>query len=311
MARRAAPTLVARAGRGSTTIDVHRRDAARHRRDERPRARTRSALASTPRLAARAGAPHPHAAAAMRGGGWDRKKSRAHEAAAAKTMGVVGLGQIGAHVAQLARAFGMSVVAHDPYLLPRRLAELGVPVTLARGACSARPRRHVARRAQRPDAPFVIRRSLAAHEAHGRPDQHRARPNWWTRRRLAAAVKEKRIGGDRNRRLPVEPAPATRRCAAPRSRPLDAASRGFDAEAQEPVAMEICAAVARFARRPEISPSRSTLPGIAGGAALKRSPRCSISPGVWAAWRCAGRRPGQSPRGGVRGQGRSGVPRPR
>src|SRR5438046_7570330 len=67
------------------------------------------------------------AAAAMRSGGWDRKKFEGTELRG-KTMGVVGLGRIGAHVAQLARAFGMSVVAHDPYLLPERAAEIGVPL---------------------------------------------------------------------------------------------------------------------------------------------------------------------------------------
>jgi len=34
------------------------------------------------------------------------------------------LGRIGSHVAQLARAFGMHVVGHDPYLSPERAAEL-------------------------------------------------------------------------------------------------------------------------------------------------------------------------------------------
>src|SRR5439155_1048311 len=43
-----------------------------------------------------------------------------------ETMGVVGLGRIGGHVAQLARAFGMQVVGHDPYLLPERASELHV-----------------------------------------------------------------------------------------------------------------------------------------------------------------------------------------
>jgi len=41
-----------------------------------------------------------------------------------KTIGIVGLGRIGGHVAQLARAFGMHVVGHDPYLSPERAAEL-------------------------------------------------------------------------------------------------------------------------------------------------------------------------------------------
>src|SRR5260221_11433117 len=65
------------------------------------------------------------AAAAMRRGEWDRKRFEGTELRG-KTMGVVGLGRIGGHVAQLARAFGMQVVGHDPYL-PRELAgELNV-----------------------------------------------------------------------------------------------------------------------------------------------------------------------------------------
>src|SRR5207245_908430 len=40
--------------------------------------------------------------------------------------GIVGLGRIGGHVAQIARAFGMQVVGHDPYLAPERAAELQI-----------------------------------------------------------------------------------------------------------------------------------------------------------------------------------------
>src|SRR6266516_4806354 len=65
------------------------------------------------------------AAAAMRRGEWDRKRFEGTELRG-KTMGVVGLGRIGGHVAQLARAFGMQVVGHDPYLVPERASELHV-----------------------------------------------------------------------------------------------------------------------------------------------------------------------------------------
>src|SRR5207237_551437 len=67
----------------------------------------------------------PWAAEAMRRGEWDRKRFEGTELRG-KTIGVVGMGRIGGHVGQLARAFGMQVVGHDPYLAPERAAELQV-----------------------------------------------------------------------------------------------------------------------------------------------------------------------------------------
>ena len=119
--------VVARAGTGVDTIDVP----AATRRGiavmNAPGANTVSAGEHALGLLLALVRRIPEAAAAMRGGGWDRKKFEGTELRG-KTMGVVGLGRIGAHVAQLARAFGMSVVAHDPYLLPERAAEMGVPL---------------------------------------------------------------------------------------------------------------------------------------------------------------------------------------
>jgi phosphoglycerate dehydrogenase-like enzyme len=43
-----------------------------------------------------------------------------------KTLGVVGLGKLGAKVAKLAQAFGMKVIAWSPNLTPERCAEVGV-----------------------------------------------------------------------------------------------------------------------------------------------------------------------------------------
>ena len=43
-----------------------------------------------------------------------------------RTLGLIGLGRIGGHVAKIALAFGMRVLAYDPYLPPERAAELGI-----------------------------------------------------------------------------------------------------------------------------------------------------------------------------------------
>ena len=67
----------------------------------------------------------PWAAQSMRAGAWDRKTFGGVELRG-KTLGVVGLGRIGAHVASVARALGMRVCAHDPYLPEQRARDMGV-----------------------------------------------------------------------------------------------------------------------------------------------------------------------------------------
>ncbi len=63
--------------------------------------------------------PVPQAAASMRAGNWDRKSFSGIELFR-KTLGIVGLGRIGSEVAKRAQAFGMRVLAYDPYLAPSR-----------------------------------------------------------------------------------------------------------------------------------------------------------------------------------------------
>ncbi len=67
----------------------------------------------------------PAANAALRTGEWKRSKYVGVELAD-KTAGVVGLGRIGLLVAQRLAAFGMKIVAYDPYVSVGRAAQLGV-----------------------------------------------------------------------------------------------------------------------------------------------------------------------------------------
>ncbi len=62
---------------------------------------------------------------ALRQGQWKRSKYTGVELAD-KTVGVVGLGRIGLLVAQRLSAFGVRLVAYDPYVQPARAAQLGV-----------------------------------------------------------------------------------------------------------------------------------------------------------------------------------------
>lgn len=69
--------------------------------------------------------PIVQACAGMREGKWDRKKFTGSELNG-KTLGVLGLGRIGAEVAKRAMAFQMEVLAYDPYLTESRAKTLGV-----------------------------------------------------------------------------------------------------------------------------------------------------------------------------------------
>ena len=67
----------------------------------------------------------PQADAVVRGGKWDRKNLEGVELYN-KTLGVIGVGRIGSELARRAIAFGMRVVAYDPYLSATRARSLQV-----------------------------------------------------------------------------------------------------------------------------------------------------------------------------------------
>jgi len=67
----------------------------------------------------------PAADRSVRAGEWERKRFAGSELRG-KTLGLVGAGRIGGEVARRARAFGMVVVAHDPYLSEDRAQELDI-----------------------------------------------------------------------------------------------------------------------------------------------------------------------------------------
>ncbi|MGB1658311.1 MAG: phosphoglycerate dehydrogenase [Longimicrobiales bacterium] len=67
----------------------------------------------------------PAADASMRAGKWTRSAFKGAELRG-RTLGLVGAGRIGGEVARRCRAFGMNVIAHDPFLTSERARELGV-----------------------------------------------------------------------------------------------------------------------------------------------------------------------------------------
>jgi D-3-phosphoglycerate dehydrogenase / 2-oxoglutarate reductase len=63
--------------------------------------------------------------ALMHAGKWEKKSLQGSELRG-KTLGIAGLGRIGMEVARRARAFGMEIVAHDPFVSVAIAKELGI-----------------------------------------------------------------------------------------------------------------------------------------------------------------------------------------
>jgi D-3-phosphoglycerate dehydrogenase len=67
----------------------------------------------------------PQAHTSLKAGQWDRKKYTGTELYR-KTIGIIGMGRIGARVAIRCRAFGMEVVTYDPYLSDEAVEDLKI-----------------------------------------------------------------------------------------------------------------------------------------------------------------------------------------
>ena len=66
----------------------------------------------------------PDANASVKRGEWDRKSFTGGEVYK-KTLGIVGLGKIGSHVASVAKAMGMKLLAYDPFISTDRAEQIG------------------------------------------------------------------------------------------------------------------------------------------------------------------------------------------
>ena len=69
----------------------------------------------------------PQANASLRSGKWERGRFQGTEVRG-KTLGIVGLGQVGSEVARRAKGLEMRVLAHDPFVPEERARVLGVDV---------------------------------------------------------------------------------------------------------------------------------------------------------------------------------------
>ena len=78
----------------------------------------------------------PSADRAMKEGRWEKKKFLGTELRG-KTLGVAGFGRIGQEVAQRARAFGMHVLAHDPFISADLAGRFGVELVSIDDLCAS------------------------------------------------------------------------------------------------------------------------------------------------------------------------------
>ncbi len=117
--------VAARAGVGTDNIDVETATRRGILVLNTPESSTTSATEHTMAMLLALARRIPGAHASVARGEWTREAFVGTELQG-KTLGVVGLGKIGAEVARRAQAFGMHVRAHDPYVSQDRAARLGI-----------------------------------------------------------------------------------------------------------------------------------------------------------------------------------------
>ncbi|HET9090070.1 MAG TPA: hydroxyacid dehydrogenase, partial [Acidimicrobiales bacterium] len=117
--------VVGRAGIGLDNVDVNRATELGVMVVNAPQSNILSAAEQAMALLLAQARNIPQAHSALKNGKWERSKWEGVELYG-KTLGVVGLGKIGALVAQRALAFGMHLVAYDPYISEERARHMGV-----------------------------------------------------------------------------------------------------------------------------------------------------------------------------------------
>lgn len=117
--------VVGRAGIGLDNVDTRAATAAGVMVVNAPQSNILSAAEHTIAMLLAQARNIPQANAALKDGRWERSKWTGVELAD-KTLGVIGLGRIGKLVAQRAMAFGMKLIAYDPFVAPDRARQLNI-----------------------------------------------------------------------------------------------------------------------------------------------------------------------------------------
>jgi D-3-phosphoglycerate dehydrogenase len=117
--------VIARAGVGLDNVDIPAATAAKVMVINAPTSNIVSAAELAIALMMASARNISPAHASLRAGKWARSKFSGTEMFE-KTLGIVGFGKIGQLVAHRMKAFGMNVIAYDPYLTAEKVSTLGV-----------------------------------------------------------------------------------------------------------------------------------------------------------------------------------------
>lgn len=126
--------IIGRAGVGLDNIDVEAATLRGIVVMNAPEGNTLSAAEHTFALILAMARQIPAACNMVKSGKWDRKKFMGTELFG-KTLGIIGIGRIGRRVAHYARAFGMNVLAYDPYVSEEDVEKIEVSLVTLEGVC--------------------------------------------------------------------------------------------------------------------------------------------------------------------------------
>jgi D-3-phosphoglycerate dehydrogenase len=136
----------------------------------------------------------PQANADLKAGQWNRARWEGVEVYG-KTLGILGLGRVGVLVAQRALAFGMQLVAFDPYVSPERARQLGVALAPSLEAMLAESDFLTIHLPKTPETIGIIDAAALRHAKPGLRLVNTARGGIVVESDLADAVREGRLAG--------------------------------------------------------------------------------------------------------------------
>jgi D-3-phosphoglycerate dehydrogenase len=260
----AAPRLraIARAGTGVDNVDVPAATARGIVVMNAPGANSVSVAEHAVALMLALSRAIPAADAAMKRNVWDKKRLTGAELRG-KTLGIVGLGRIGQEVSARARAFGMQLVAHDPFISEQVAAGFGIEL-LPLDDVFARADYITLHVPATPETRHLVNADRLARAKPGVRIINTARGELVDEAALAAAIEAGHVAGAGLDVFEVEPPVDTRLTKLPQviATPHIAAST---VEAQEQVGIETAVALRTFLQEGVITNAVNfpTIPGEA------------------------------------------------